>query len=80
MKAQGNFRDPDSQIMKNSDNAFIEGYNAQASVDAEPQIIVAANVCTKSNDVGQLRDQVNQVIDNTGVRPVEVQVITAKTT
>jgi len=72
MKAQRNFTDSDSRIMRNSDKAFIQGYNAQASVDAETQIIVAADVCTKSNDVEQLTDQVNQVIDNTGFRPVEV--------
>ena len=31
-------------------------------------IIVAADVCTKSNDVEQLTDR-QQVIDNTGFRP-----------
>ncbi|MFD8237167.1 hypothetical protein ACFV20_35495 [Streptomyces sp. NPDC059696] len=41
-KAQANFTDPDSRIMKNSDGAYIQAYNAQATVDAEHQIITAA--------------------------------------
>ena len=40
-KAQKNFTDPESRIMKTKDG-FIQGYNAQAAVDAEAQVIVAA--------------------------------------
>ncbi|MED7828855.1 transposase, partial [Streptomyces chiangmaiensis] len=32
-KAQANFTDPNSRIMKNSDGAYIQAYNAQAVVD-----------------------------------------------
>src|SRR5208282_4053830 len=39
-KAQKNFTDPESRIMKSKDG-FIQGYNAQAAVDAEAQVIVA---------------------------------------
>ena len=39
-KAQKNFTDPESRIMKTKDG-FIQGYNAQAAVDAEAQVIVA---------------------------------------
>ena len=39
-KAQRNFTDPESRILKTADG-FIQGYNAQAAVDAEAQIIVA---------------------------------------
>ena len=41
-KAQRNFTDPDSRIMK-SKEGFVQAYNAQAAVDAEAQIIVAPN-------------------------------------
>ncbi|KND26070.1 hypothetical protein IQ63_38165 [Streptomyces acidiscabies] len=34
-KAQANFTDPDSRIMKNSDGACIQAYNAQAVADEE---------------------------------------------
>ncbi len=39
-KAQRNFTDLDSRIMK-SKESFVQAYNAQAAVDAEAQIIVA---------------------------------------
>lgn len=39
-RAQHNFTDPDRRIMKTRDG-FIQGYNAQAAVDADHQVIVA---------------------------------------
>jgi hypothetical protein len=42
-KAQKNFTDPQSRIMKSKDG-FVQAYNAQAAVDAEAQIIVAQDV------------------------------------
>jgi hypothetical protein len=39
-KAQRNFTGPESRILKTKDG-YIQGYNAQAAVDAEAQIIVA---------------------------------------
>jgi hypothetical protein len=39
-KAQHNFTDADSRILKTKDG-YIQGYNAQAAVDAKAQIIVA---------------------------------------
>ncbi|MFE4623813.1 transposase [Streptomyces mirabilis] len=47
-KSQANFTDPDpdSRIMKNSDGAYIQAYDAQAVVDAEHQVSTAADVTT----------------------------------
>ena len=39
-EAQRNFTDPESRILKSKDG-FIQGYNTQAAVDGEAQIIVA---------------------------------------
>jgi hypothetical protein len=39
-KAQRNFTDPESRILKTKDG-YIQGYNAQAAVDAQAQIMVA---------------------------------------
>ena len=39
-KVQRNFTDSESRIMKTSEG-FIQGYNAQAAVDADSQVIVA---------------------------------------
>jgi transposase len=41
-KAQRNFTDPESRIMKTSDGAFHQCYNGQAIVDAKTQVIVMA--------------------------------------
>lgn len=71
-KDQRNFTDPESRIMLNSEKAFIQGYNAQATVDAESQIIVAADLTNEANDKRQLVPQIEQVIQNTGRTPKEM--------
>ena len=43
-KAQSNFTDPESQIMKTSSEGFQQCYNAQMAVDGEHPIIVATQV------------------------------------
>jgi hypothetical protein len=52
-KAQTNFTDPEAKVMKQSNKGFDYSYNAQAVVDAENQIIVAAEVTTQANDKQQ---------------------------
>ena len=71
-KAQRNFTDPDSRIMKNADKAFIQGYNAQAAVDVDSQIIVAAQLTNQAADGPHLVGMVEQVEQVTGSRPQEV--------
>jgi len=65
-KAQRNFTDMESRIMRNSDKAFIQGYNGQIAVDADTQIIVAADISNQAADTVHLPDIVHQVIENTG--------------
>lgn len=69
---QRSFTDPDSRIMLSGDKAFIQGYNAQAAVDAETQIIVAVGLGNQANDSTYLAGQVEQVLKNTGRCPREV--------
>lgn len=52
-KTQTNFTDPDAKIMKRSNKGFDYCYNAQAVVDAENQIIVAAETTAAANDKQQ---------------------------
>lgn len=52
-KAQTNFTDPDAKIMKRSNKGFDYCYNAQAVVDSEEQIIVAAETTAAANDKQQ---------------------------
>ena len=52
-KVQTNFTDPDAKIMKRSNKGFDYCYNAQAVVDGENQIIVAAETTAAANDKQQ---------------------------
>ena len=67
-KAQMNFTDPDSRIMQSS-GSFMQGFNCQAAVDEEHQIIVAQALSNKSPDNGNLVPMVEQVRDNCGRAP-----------
>jgi transposase len=49
-KAQRNFTDPDSRIMKTADGAFHQCYNGQAIVDSVTQVIVAAELSDQAPD------------------------------
>lgn len=67
-KAQRNFTDPESRIMKGPDG-FVQGYNAQAAVDAKAQIIVAHGLSDCSADSGALVGMVDAVEANAGRKP-----------
>lgn len=69
-KAQKNFTDPESRIMLDgATKSFEQAYNAQAVVDGEAQIIVAADVTQAANDKQQLGPMLAQVEQNTGEKP-----------
>jgi transposase len=67
-KAQKNFTDPESKILKASDG-FIQGYNAQIAVDAEHQIIVARDVVPHGNDQLNLAPMVDRIVEGLGQPP-----------
>jgi len=64
-KAQRNFTDPESKLMMTKDG-FVQGYNAQAAVDSDSQVIVAEMVIAEQNDVGALVPMLAQIKANTG--------------
>ena len=69
-KAQRNFTDPDSRIMKDgATKEFVQAYNAQAVVDSQAQVIVAAAVTQQANDKEQLVPMLAQVKSMTGSQP-----------
>jgi transposase len=69
-RAQRNFTDPESRIMRDgATKGFVQAYNAQAVVDSHTQVIVATGVTQAANDVQQLVPMLEQVQANTGRWP-----------
>jgi hypothetical protein len=67
-KAQKNFTDPESRIMKSKDG-FVQAYNAQIAVDSTAQIIVAQDVTQCPVDSGQLVPMIDATKTNLGRYP-----------
>jgi transposase len=70
-KAQRNFTDPESRIMKSKDG-FVQAYNAQAAVDAGTQIIVAHDLTQNGSDQGQLVSMTDTIEANLGRKPAQL--------
>jgi hypothetical protein len=70
-KAQTNFTDPEAKIMKQSNKGFDYSYNAQAVVDGEHQIIVAAAVTRAANDKQQAVPMARAALDNLEAAGIE---------
>jgi hypothetical protein len=70
-KAQTNFTDPEAKIMKQSNKGFDYSYNAQAVVDGEEQIIVAAEVTGAANDKQQAVPMAQAALDNLNAARIE---------
>jgi hypothetical protein len=67
---RSNVTDSDSQLMQDgSTKSIIQAYNCQTVVEAQNQIIVAANVTTDANDKRQLVPMLNQAKENLGECP-----------
>ena len=63
-KAQRNFTDPESRIMKTSDGSFHQCYNGQAIVDSQTQVIVAADAFAMAADCPLLAPMLDQLAEN----------------
>jgi transposase len=70
-KAQENFTDPDSRIMR-SGGGFEQCYNAQAVVEEGSQLIVAASLCNGAADGETLLPSVDAAAAALKQRPSEV--------
>lgn len=66
---QINFTDPESRIMKSSDGAFIQAYNAQAMVDTESHVVLGAGVSNQAPDAEHLPGLVDETTETTGEIP-----------
>jgi len=70
-KAQTNFTDAEAKIMKQSNKGFDYSYNAQAVVDGEHQIIVAAEATTAANDKQQAVPMAQAALNNLDTAGIE---------
>jgi len=68
-KAQRNFTDPESSIMKGNDGGFIQAYNCHAGVDGSSQVIVACEVSAIASDGAQVEPMVVEMLENLGTLP-----------
>jgi transposase len=67
-KAQENFTDPESRIMKSS-KGFEQCYNGQIAVDADHQIIVATDLSNNAADTEALKPLIRKLQQVTGQLP-----------
>jgi transposase len=70
-KAQTNFTDAESKIMKQSNKGFDYSYNAQAVVDGAEQIIVAAEATDAANDKEQAVPMAQAALENLKAAGIE---------
>jgi len=70
-KAQYNFTDPESRIMKGSDG-FVQGYNTQVAVEPLFQLVVGQTVTQAANDKEQMVPLIKAIEEQSGQRPKEV--------
>ena len=67
-QAQRNFTDPGSHILKGADG-WIQGYNCQAAVDGDHQVIVAIGVSNQPSDAVHLLPMLERIQANTEELP-----------
>ena len=71
-KAQSNFTDPESRIMRTSSEGFQQSYNAQAVVEGENQFVIGTGVTNNASDQGQLIPMINEAAAVCGETPEQV--------
>jgi transposase len=69
-KAQYNFTDPESRIMKGPDG-FVQAYNAQVAVN-EDQLIIGQAVTQETNDKKQLMPMIATIEEQSGATPTQL--------
>jgi len=70
-KAQRNFTDPDSRIMKTADGSFAQCFNAQAVVDADHRVIIATDLNNCAADAQTFTPMMDKASRNTGRAPMQ---------
>lgn len=71
-EARANRTDPESCVMKGRNGRYLQGYNGQAMVDCESQVIVAQQLTNEQADVGLLATMLDLCEEQAGARPAQV--------
>ncbi len=71
-KAQSNFTDPESGIMKTSNDGFQQCYNAQVAVDGAHQLVAATEVTANASDQGGVPALLDALAETVGEQPETV--------
>jgi transposase len=67
--ARVNRTDPESRVMKGRNGKWVQGYNGQAMVDCESQVIVAQQLTNEEADVNLLVPMLDRCEEQAGSRP-----------
>jgi transposase len=70
-KAQRNFTDPDSRVLKTRDG-FVQGYNGQIAVDGHRQVITAHRLTSNGADYAALAPLLDDTVRHCRRKPREV--------
>jgi transposase len=70
--ARVNRTDPESRVMKGRNGRYLQGYNGQAMVDCESQVIVAQQLTNEQADVNLLATMLDLCEEQAGARPAQV--------
>jgi transposase len=70
--ARVNRTDPESRVMKGRNGRYLQGYNGQAMVDCESQVIVAQQLTNEQADVELLATMLDLCEEQAGARPAQV--------
>lgn len=70
-RSQRNFTDPESRILKAS-GQYIQGYNGQAAVDSQAQVIVGHMLANEQNDAPLMVPMLDIIKENMGEDPKEM--------
>lgn len=70
--ARANGTDPESRVLKARNGGWLQGYNAQAMVDCESQVIVAQELTNEEADVRLLAPMLSRCEAQVGARPKQL--------
>ena len=70
-KAQYNFTDPESRIMKGAEG-FVQAFNTQVAVEEVSQLIVGQAVTQQTNDKKQVEPMIEAIQKQAGKKPAEL--------